>query len=234
MVPVSGSEVCWAYEEAFGIKSGTGIVQPLGVSRTDIFFDEKFRRQAVEKLNEAVPELNGRKVILYAPTFRGAIKDARTPKMPDIDMLFNRFQKDYVLLIKHHPFIRDNDVIDKKYASFCRQIRQELTTEELIAAADICITDYSSIIFDFSLLKKPILFFAYDLEEYYDERGFYYPYETFVPGPILKSSYEIAECISRIEEFDYNRLDAFRKRFMSGCDGHSTERILAAVFGQAL
>ena len=74
-----------------------------------------------------------------------------------------------------------------------------------------------------------MVFFAYDLEEYYDERGFYYPYESFVPGSIVKTTKELVECIEKIEEFDMERIRVFRQRYMSGCDGHSTERILENV-----
>lgn len=234
LVPVSGAEVCWAYEEAFGLKPEKELVRPLGVSRTDVFFDRGFQQKALEKLRATVPNLGDRKIMLYAPTFRGTIDAAKPPNLPDMELLCNRFCKEYVLLVKQHPFIKEACVIEERYASFCIEISKEMTMEELMVVADICITDYSSIIFDFSLMQKPILFYAYDLDAYYDERGFYYPYETFVPGPVLKTSREVADCISAIEEYDYNRLKTFRKRFMSGCDGHSTERILNAVFGEAL
>ncbi len=121
-------------------------------------------------------------------------------------------------------------MVEEAYSDFCMEIRDEMTTDELLAAADICITDYSSVVFDFSLLEKPILFFAYDLERYYDERGFYYPYETFVPGPVVKNNCELIECISKIKEFDYNKIRDFKERYMSGCDGHATKRILEQVF----
>lgn len=231
LVPVSGKEVCWAYEEAFGLEPDSGIVKPLGVSRTDIFFKKEFLHDVHVKLERMVPWLNDRKVILYAPTFRGDIRTAASPKELDIAQFFDRFHKDYVILIKQHPFVKENDTIDTAYSEFCMEVREEMTIDELIAVADICITDYSSVVFDFSLMEKPILFFAYDLEQYYDERGFYYPYEAFVPGPVVKNNGELTEYISKIEEFDYTKVRTFKEKYMSGCDGHSTKRILEQVFG---
>lgn len=184
LVPVSGKEVCCAYEEAFGLKGD--IVKPLGVSRTDVFFDETFQEKANRKLGEVIPNLNNRKVILYAPTFRGAIKDAVSPVIQDIESFYNRLHEDYIILVKQHPFVKKDYQVEEKYTSFCREIKQEMTMEELIAVADICITDYSSVVFEFSLKQKPVLFFAYDLEDYYDERGFYYPYESFVRAQFIK------------------------------------------------
>ena len=96
----------------------------------------------------------------------------------------------------------------------------------------LCITDYSSVLFDYSLLDKPILFFAYDLEAYYDERGFYYPYESFVPGPIVRNTRELVEQIKQADQWDHQRLVEFRERYMSGCDGASTKRILDAIYGK--
>lgn len=230
LVPVSGKEVCWAYEEAFGLEPDSGIVRPLGVSRTDIYFRKEFLDASHEKLKQMIPFLNNRKVILYIPTFRGEIRTAVSPKELDIARLFDCFHEDYMVLVKQHPFIRESYVVEEAYSDFCMEIRDEMTTDELLAVADICITDYSSVVFDFSLLEKPILFFAYDLERYYDERGFYYPYETFVPGPVVKNNCELIECISKIKEFDYNKIRDFKERYMSGCDGHATKRILEQVF----
>ncbi len=231
LVPVSGVEVCEAYEEAFGISPDSDIVRPLGVSRTDVYFNEQNNINAHNKLHNLISETTSKRVILYAPTFRGNIRQAKAPLMPDIKELFEKFDKDYILLIKQHPFIKEKMHIPDEFSRFCIEISDELSMDELLFAADICITDYSSIVFEYSLLNKPILFFAYDLDEYYDERGFYYPYETFVPGPIARTNEELTDYIENIDKFDFERLKEFKDKYMGGCDGHSTERILKEVFG---
>lgn len=228
LVPVSSDEVCWAYEEAFGIE-GKGIVKPLGVSRTDLFFEETFHREACSRLHQLIPQSKGKKVILYAPTFRGEIRDAVAPDALQIEDFYKRFHGEYVLLIKNHPFVKKEMEIPAECTEFCIDIGNKLSIAELLVVSDLCITDYSSIIFEYSLLHKPIFFFAYDLESYYDERGFYYPYETFVPGPVVKTSEELADAVTQINRFDYDKLETFRHRFMSGCDGHATERIIEEI-----
>ena len=80
-----------------------------------------------------------------------------------------------------------------------------------------------------------MLFFAYDLEDYFDWRGFYYNYEELAPGPVVRTNEEIIDYIRHVEErFDIGRVRRFRKKFMASCDGHATERILKMVFGKAL
>ncbi len=97
---------------------------------------------------------------------------------------------------------------------------------------DICVTDYSSLVFEYSLFRRPMIFFAYDLDDYYDWRGFYYPYEDFVCGPIVTTNLELIRTVQNIDSYDISRVEAFRERFMTACDGHATERILDTVFGK--
>lgn len=99
---VSSPEVVWAYEEAMNFKHEDHIVRPVGVSRTDIFYDDGFKRRAADKLKEVFPQSEGKKVILYAPTFRGRVKKAASPRRLDIGYLKALLGDDYVLVIKHH------------------------------------------------------------------------------------------------------------------------------------
>ena len=93
--------------------------------------------------------------------------------------------------------------------------------------SDVCISDYSSLIFEYSLLERPILFLAHDLEDYYDWRGFYYPFEEMAPGPVATNTGEVVEYLLHLERrFDRRKVARFRERFMSSCDGHATERVL--------
>lgn len=229
LVPVSGQAVCWAYAQAFGLSEQAGIIKPLGVSRTDMYYDVKAHARARQKLSKLPLSIGNRRVMLYAPTFRGDIKQAKAPDKLDIKQIYDRFHNEYVLFIKQHPFIRERMDIPKSCENFAMEITNQLTTEELLMTADLCITDYSSVVFDYSLMEKPMFFFAYDLEEYYDERGFYYPYEEFVPGPIVKNTSELIEGIENIKQYDMEKIRKFKAAYMTGCDGHATERILEAV-----
>ena len=75
-------------------------------------------------------------------------------------------------------------------------------------------------------------FFAYDLDDYNDWRGFYYDYEDMTPGPVMQSSQQVVEWIGSLaEDVDFAEIDAFYNEFMSACDGHATQRIVDAVMG---
>lgn len=230
LVTVSSPEVVWAYAEAMGYSEDSNVIQPTGVSRTDVFFDKSFLRAAREHLLTAVPQAVGKRVLLYAPTFRGHIKYASSPDKLDLEKLLLTLGKNTVLLIKHHPFVKQRPPIPVVCRDFAFDVTDSLTIEDLLCVSDLCVSDYSSLIFEYSLFERPMVFLAYDLEDYFDWRGFYYDYESFVPGPIVKTTEELIEILSHPDEhFDPERVRAFRQKFMSACDGHATERILKRV-----
>jgi CDP-glycerol glycerophosphotransferase (TagB/SpsB family) len=175
---------------------------------------------------EVIP---GRKVLLYAPTFRGTVRDASSPDKLDIQLLKRKFGKDHILLINHHPFVKEKDrpVIPVQCRDFAFDLTGRVSIEELLTAADICITDYSSLVFEYALFERPLIFFAYDMEAYLDERGFYYPIREMMPGPVCRTNEDVIEAVGRAgAEFDLQRVRAFKYRFMSSCDGHATQRLL--------
>ncbi|MCR5034931.1 MAG: CDP-glycerol glycerophosphotransferase family protein [Clostridia bacterium] len=229
VVTVSSPEVVWAYEEAMMLE-GQNKVKPWGISRTDVFFNEEFLNSAREAVRNAVPEAAGKKVILYAPTFRGKVLYAESPNEMDLLKMKEALGEEYVLLIKHHPFVKNRPVIDESCSDFAFDVTDALEIDQLLCASDICISDYSSLIFEYSLFERPMLFFAYDLDEYFDYRGFYYDYDEMTPGPIVKDTEEIIDYIVNIDtRFDLQEVQAFRDKFMSSCDGHVTERILENI-----
>ncbi len=228
LVTTSSDEVNWAYADAFGFAPDNAIVQGVGVSRTDVFFDENALQSARLQVHSVVPASRNKKIILYAPTFRGHVKSAVSPDRLDIQKLKEKLGNEYVLLFKHHPFVKHPPEIPETCADFAFDVTKELSIEQLIMTADICISDYSSLVFEYSLFTKPMLFFSFDIDTYRDWRGFYYDYRSFVPGPIVMDTDAIIDYIEHLEErFDPQTVIDFRNKFMRGCDGHATERILA-------
>ena len=218
LVPVSASEVIPHWAEAFGCDAS--IIKPLGVPRTDEFFNGDLKSH----------DFGDKKVILYAPTFRGNnVILAHNDNCLDIEALHSALGDDYVLLLKMHPFVKSSIAIPESCKGFCLDI-SDIPTNKALKMADILITDYSSIIFEYSLLGRPMVFYPYDLESFIGERDFYYPYESFVPGPIAKTQDSL---VSTLLSLDANagasRSAAFADTYMSACDGHSTERILSAL-----
>lgn len=227
LVTVSSPEVVWAYEEAMHLPEG--IVRPLGISRTDYFYDEEFVAGRKAKLYEVMPQARGRKVILYAPTFRGRVSSATSPDEIDFQRMKELFGEEYVLVCKLHPFVKEHPLIPAEASDFALDVEGTgLTIEDLLCCADICISDYSSLVFEYSLFEKPMIFYAYDYDDYCDWRGFYYDYSEFTPGPVVRTQEELFREIRDCgNHFDPSLVHAFRKRFMDSCDGHATERILS-------
>lgn len=228
---VSSEECIAPFKAAFGLPEENSCVKAIGVSRTDVFFREENKVRAFENLEKACPEANsarkaGKKLMLYAPTYRGDADKAYIPEELDIPLMKSALGDDYVLLIKRHGFVKRKWDIPKDCEDFAFDISESMKIEDLLFVSDICITDYSSLIFEYSLFERPMYFFAFDLDEFYDYRGFFYDYNEFVPGPIVKTSAELTKKIKTGEGFDKSALKAFRERFMGACDGNSTKRIV--------
>lgn len=233
IVTVSSPEVVWAYAEAFHMEDREQDILPLGISRTDIFYDKQAIEAAYKKLHRLVPGSREKKVILYAPTYRGRVKSAYSPEVLDLYAMNEKLGDRYVIVMNHHPFVKKRPEIPEELGRFAADMTGRMSIEELLMVSDVCISDYSSLVFEYSLFERPMLFLAYDLEDYYDWRGFYYPYEEMTPGPVVKTSDEVIDFIENIEErFDRQQVVDFKNKFMSACDGHATERILERVVNQ--
>lgn len=231
LVTVSSPEVIWAYKEAMNLPEDSDIVQPVGSSRTDIFFDKAFIDNAFKEVYRTVPQARDKKIILYAPTFRGRVAKASTPDMLNVKMFYEAFCGEYVLLFNHHPLVKIRPEIPQEYADFAFDVTGVLSIEDLICVSDICISDYSSLVFEYSLFERPLIFFAYDLEDYFDWRGFYYDYNELAPGLIARTNREMIDYIQHIDtRFDKQAIIDFKDKFMSSCDGHATQRILEYAF----
>lgn len=232
-VTLSSPEVAWAYEEAMNLSDRPEILKATGISRTDVFFDEKFIANAFEKLHRQMPQSQGKKVILYAPTFRGRVAHGQAPDKLDIRMFKEALGEEYVLLIKQHPLVRVRPEVPEDCREFAMDVTDSMAIDDLLCVSDICISDYSSLVFEYSLFERPMIFFAYDKAEYDDWRGFYYDYDEMTPGPICTENEEMLDYIQHLDtRFDCQQVINFKYKFMRSCDGHATERILDLVMGR--
>lgn len=232
-VTVSSPEVIWAYEEAMNLKDTKTQVVATGVSRTDVFYDRHFIEQSKAAVYSVCPAAENKKIILYAPTFRGRVAKAESPDCLDIPAMKRALGDEYVLLIKHHPFVKQPPVVPEDCADFAMDVTKSLEIDQLLCASDVCVSDYSSLIFEYSLFERPMIFFAYDLDDYFDWRGFYYNYDELTPGPVVKETEEIIDYIRHLDaRFDQAQVHAFKEKFMSSCDGHATDRIMALVYAE--
>ena len=148
-----------------------------------------------------------------------------------------RLGNEYVVVLRMHYYIASNMDISA-FQGFAYDESHYNDITELYLISDILITDYSSVFFDYGNLRRPMLFFTYDLEKYRDMlRGFYLDIEKDVPGPILYTSDEVIDAIEHIDtitEKYKERYDVFYERFCSVDDGHASERICTKVSGKPL
>ena len=232
-VTIPSMEQAWIFEEAMHIPVDSGILVPVGVSRTDQFYDPEFSREVYDELISMFPQIKGKKIILYAPTYRGRISEAYAPNEMDLHMMAEALSDEYVLLIKHHGLCKSFPEVPADLENkFVFDLNRNPigVIERLLGIADICITDYSSIAFEYALLERPLIFYAYDLEEYMDKRGMYYDYEDITPGPVCKTTKEMVDYIlSLADGFDKSEVAAFKEKYVGACDGHSTERTIALI-----
>ena len=116
-------------------------------------------------------------------------------------MLREALGDDHVLLVRLHPFVRSRTAIGPELEGFAIDVSDHPDINELMLVSDVLVTDYSSAIYEFALLGRPMVFFAPDYEAYEAERGFYFDYRTGVPGPIFETSEALAAYL-RAGEFD--------------------------------
>lgn len=192
-------------------------VKATGLARTDIYYDESYNRQNVEKFYKVYPEARGRRICIYAPTFSG---NAGSPECAGltsgISEVFQQLSDDWFFVIKLHPHLM------KQYPEY----QCSLKTEELFAAADLLITDYSSVLFDYLIYGKPFILYAPDLAAYQISRGLYVDYYSF-PAPVAVTPGELLELFLKgAWRTDEESLRTCFEQYMGCCDGHALERIL--------
>ena len=220
---VSSRKVAKHYAEAFGMNVDRVIAT--GVPRTDIFFDEAYKREIRAKIFSTYPMLKDKKVILFAPTFRGSSKkEGNYPHYRfDYKKIFESFGDEYRIIIKHHPHVNNKPVIENEYKDRVIDLSKNEELNELLFVTDILITDYSSVIFEAALLDIPMLFYAFDLDEYISSRGFYCEYISFIPGKLVENMDEIIDALM-VGEFEADKIIEFKKDFFDDLDGKSGKR----------
>lgn len=216
------------YKTAFQAKDDN--IFNIGCPRTDIFFNKPFLQEKRNYFDQIYPELSNKKIILYAPTFRDYEKDCDEIKVHlDIEKLMSGLSDDYVLGIRFHPHIADKVNLNKyskdSYSDRIFDFSYFDKLNTLLICCDILITDYSSIIYEYALMDKPMIFYPYDLDEFEKSgRGFYGNYKSIVPGPIAFKTEEIVDIINNDITDDYD-VDEFLLNYLEDCDGSSRKRL---------
>lgn len=195
-----------------------------GYPRTDKLFSSS--QQSARKIKEALGLPEDKKVILYAPTWR--VQNRFDMKL-DLEDMRKKLSDEYILLIRIHYFSSSGYIIPED-REFIFNFNSYRYVEDLYLISDILITDYSSLMFDFALLNKPMLFFTYDLDEYCDSlRGIYIDFANEAPGPLLFQSEQVIQAILNLDEEMEKckgRIEDFHKKFLTYEKPNSSELVV--------
>ncbi len=225
-----------AFISAFKIKKD--VIIETGYPRNDVLFAAT--KDKADKLKEAYNVPKDKKVVLYAPTWRDNAYDEKGyvfELQVDFEKWHEALGVDYVVIYKPHYLIYDtkNKNMPKDFvidASSCQDIN------DLYIISDMLVTDYSSVFFDYGVLKRPMLFYMYDLEQYRDNlRGFYLDIYKDLPGPVIEDENQLLQSIIDIDKVlaPYEKqIERFYEEYCSFDDGNASRRVLDIVFKQRM
>ncbi len=210
------------YAEAFGTDENK--VLPVGAPRLDYLLDENNEAKAKEKILSVYPEASGKKIILYAPTFRDDPERDRCllDSFSD-EKLLRELGDEYFLFIRLHPQVHTANA-DFKYA---QNVTDYGDVRELVLASDVLITDYSSICMDFCVTDKKTVFYCPDLDWYRERRDFYFDYEAFVPGEVCRDFSGLAKAVKA--PFCEERNRRFKEVNFDFFDTKNADRVIKSI-----
>lgn len=216
------------FQSAFGV-SREKLIET-GYPRNDILSNAT--KEYVDTIKKRLNIAENKKIIFYAPTFRdNAFNVSGYTFKLEVD--FEKWKKllgdDYVVLFKPHYLIITDFKETPETKDFVKFIDPTEDINDLYLVADMLVTDYSSVFFDYAILNRPIYFYMYDIKEYENVlRGFYLDINKDLPGKIYVDENSLIDAIRR-NEFDQEKMDEFRNRFAYLEDGNATKRVLDIV-----
>ena len=207
-------------------KRGFKNTEILGYPRNDVLFDD---RLAYHDYKTKLDLEKFEKIILYAPTFR----DITTKKVPfstQFLKIFNDYlsENNFAFLLKQHP--QEKSTLNYNTYSNIINVSNYVDIQEMLPFTDLLITDYSSIVTDFALLERPIIFYPYDIEEYSQMRNIKQDYYKDMPGPFVYNEEELLSEI-KLDKIHFNkpeykqRFQKFQDDFNQFKDDKSSERL---------
>ena len=223
---ITGSELMTSfYKDAFNDSDNDRFINT-GVPRTDFFFNDLARKQIKNQLEIDFPMIKEKTVILYAPTYREYELD-QIKFEKHLDKLYKELKQDYVIFLSLHP--KDDMIYKNRFPGFIYNVTSHPNINEIAIGSDLLVTDYSPILFEYSLLHKPIVFYAFDLEEFQKARELTIEYESFVPGPVVQSNTELIERIKE-NNFDLDIVKSFAEEWNEYSVGNSSANLIDFLY----
>lgn len=202
----------------------------IGYPRNDTLINNN-NAEYIDAVKEKYGIPKDKKVVLYAPTWRddqsmGKGKYIFNPHI-NFDTLKRKLHKDYVFIVKYHYLIASK-INYTRFEGFIYDIKADI--QDLYLIADYLMTDYSSVMFDYSVLKRPMLFYTYDLDQYYGNRGFYFDFIEDAPGPFLYNTDDLINYLTNPQDELYKpKLEAWHKKYNSWDDGKASEKVVELI-----
>lgn len=217
-VLTSGEACKKHFAEAFGYEEESMVVMSL--PRVDKLTDEILKKEVCERIYDEYPDFKNKKVVVYAPTFR---RDRDISA--EIFVLAECFDRnEYAFVLKKHPLMNVENVgciVDDKF-----------TTIEMMYAADYVICDYSAVVYEAAVMRKPLFFYTFDYESYGVDRDFYIDYMSEMPGVISGDAERIADAVIH-RDYDLNEVEEFSRKYVEqkkGCTKCFVDFIVSKVF----
>ena len=211
------------------------IIIEKGYPRNDFLF--KYTENDVSEIKKRIlgEDIKNKKIILYAPTYRANQHESGVgyvyKEEVDFEKMREKLGDEFIILFRPHYFVASVFNFDK-YKGFVYNASDVDDINDLYVISDMLITDYSSVFFDYANLKRPMIFYMYDLDYYRDEsNGFYFDVEENLPGKIVKTDDDLIDEIIRIsKEFKYDKkYEEFNKKFNYLDDGEASKRVVETV-----
>lgn len=215
------------YEEVFGIQEEQFL--PFGLPRLDGYMDEDKMQAYKDNFYQEHPQWKNKKIVMFAPTYRGATQDKAYYPFDKINMdeLYETLQDEYIFMFKMHPFIQQKVEIPPQYQDKIVDFSQGYDINELFYVTEVLITDFSSNLYEFALHRKPMIFYAFDKDYYQLTRGVHRTLDD-APGNVCESFDEVLTILKE-HTFDLDKLDTFIKESFPSQSGNASDRLIDEV-----
>ena len=226
---LTGSEnLVEVYEEVFGIEKDAFL--PTGMARLDDFLDEEKITEFRKDFYNEYPELEGRKIVLFAPTFRGTGQKEAYYDYDKLDLkqIYDFCGDEWVFLFKMHPFVKKKIRIPEEFRSRIRDFAKYPNINDLYYVTELLITDYSSNYYEYALMKKPVLFYTYDREMYELTRGVHRSVRDHAPGKVCDTFEEMITAL-KTQDFEVEKIEKFVEDNFGEYDGHACDRAIDQI-----
>lgn len=216
------------FEEVFGIEESSFL--PVGMPRLDGYLEESNIAGFREKFYKKYPQFINKKIILFAPTYRGTGQRSAyyDYDMVDLGQIYDVCKEEYVFLIKMHPFITEPFPIPEDYKKRIYDFSEFPSINELFYVTEVLITDYSSNYYEFSLMKKPILFYTYDRHIYELTRGTYQSVKDSAPGKVCDTFEELIKALKE-KDYEYEKVLRFVEENFEGVTERAADKLIDKV-----